>query len=322
MLVVCPSLRNCVAGFAGQKRGMFIQTQSTPNPQSLMFLPGKTVMEVRVAFADVMRVPSAIAVIILDRARTSLRMLAERGCLLMSCMCLWPLHLSSLIGPEHRLLSLQSGVQEFPNARAGMASPLANRLFKIDGITSVFFGSEFITVTKKVGASKAFTHCAELWQACLLTYTWACPLQDEPSWAVLKPDIFAAIMDHFTSGDPLLLDAEGLAASGTAIHEDDSEVVAMIKELLETRIRPAVQEDGGDIVYQNFEEDTGVVTVKMVGACSGCPSSSITLKSGIENMLMHYIPEVKGVIEAGDDEEEEAELPQKPAATMEQHLSP
>jgi len=117
---------------------------------------------------------------------------------------------------------MESGVQEFPNARAGMASPLANRLFKIDGITSVFFGSEFITVTKK----------------------------DEPSWAVLKPDIFAAIMDHFTSGDPLLLDAEGLAASGTAIHEDDSEVVAMIKELLETRIRPAVQEDGGDIVYQ------------------------------------------------------------------------
>ncbi|GAX84804.1 hypothetical protein CEUSTIGMA_g12225.t1 [Chlamydomonas eustigma] len=198
-----------------QRRSMFIQTQSTPNPQSLMFLPGRSVSE--------------------------------------------------------------AGSREFPNARAAMSSPLAKRLFAIDGVTGIYFGSEFITVTKR----------------------------DEPSWAVLKPDVFAAIMDHFSSGEPLILDEEALAKSDTAIHPEDDEVVAMIKELLETRIRPAVQEDGGDIVYKGFDADTGVVTVKMMGACSGCPSSAVTLKSGIENMLKHYIPEVKDVIEAGPEEYEE-----------------
>ncbi|KAG1675880.1 hypothetical protein FOA52_001537 [Chlamydomonas sp. UWO 241] len=228
---------------AGQTRGMFIQTQTTPNPASLMFQPGCTVME--------------------------------------------------------------SGVQEFSSAREGMKSPLAKRLFAIDGVTGVFFGTEFVTVSKK----------------------------DSISWAVLKPDIFAAIMDHFSSGDLLMLDNEHLAASDTAIHPDDSEVVAMIKELLETRVRPAVQEDGGDIVYKDFDDMTGVVTVKMVGACSGCPSSSITLKSGIESMLMHYIPEVKGVIQSGDNENGEegggeaekepvvVEAPAKPINPFEAHLS-
>lgn len=197
---------------------MFIQTQPTPNPHSLMFMPGQKVLE--------------------------------------------------------------SGTKEFQNARAGMASPLAKRLFAVDGVTAVFFGSEFITVTK----------------------------QEDASWATLKPLLFSAIMDHYASGAAIVTDEATQAASDTAIHEDDDEVVAMIKELLETRIRPAVQEDGGDITYRAFDADTGVVTVKMMGACSGCPSSTITLKSGIENMLMHYIPEVKGVVEAGPDEGEEAGL--------------
>eukprot|EP00877_Chromochloris_zofingiensis_P012698 jgi/Chrzof1/7682/Cz02g32230.t1 len=201
-------------------RNMFIQTQPTPNPQSLMFVPGKPVME--------------------------------------------------------------NGPYDFSNARAAMVSPLAKRLFGIDGVTGVFFGSDFITVTKS----------------------------DDYTWAVLKPDIFAGIMDHFTSGDPLFSDEKTLAASDTAIHPEDTEVIAMIKELLETRIRPAVQEDGGDIVYQGFEEDTGTVILKMMGACSGCPSSAVTLKSGIENMLMHYIPEVRQVIEAPPDEGEEEGLKQ------------
>jgi Fe-S cluster biogenesis protein NfuA len=196
----------------GQVRNMFIQTQPTPNPSSLMFLPGRQVME--------------------------------------------------------------TGSYEFPNARSAMVSPLAKKLFLVDGVTGVFFGSDFVTVTKN----------------------------DDYNWPVLKPDIFAAIMDFFSSGEPLFTDKEVLEASDTAIHEDDDEVVAMIKELLETRIRPAVQEDGGDIVYKGFEPESGTVTLKMVGACSGCPSSSVTLKSGIENMLMHYIPEVKQVVEASDEE--------------------
>jgi Fe-S cluster biogenesis protein NfuA len=208
----------------GQQRSMFIQTQPTPNPQSLMFLPGREIME--------------------------------------------------------------SGSFEFSNARAAMVSPLAKKLFMIDGVTGVFFGSDFVTVTKS----------------------------DDYNWPVLKPDVFAAIMDHFSSGDPLFTDKDTLAASDTAIHEDDDEVVAMIKELLETRIRPAVQEDGGDIVYRGFDPDSGTVTLKMMGACSGCPSSSVTLKSGIENMLMHYIPEVKQVIEesAADDEEGSGAAPAVP----------
>ncbi|KAL6897761.1 hypothetical protein ACP4OV_006720 [Aristida adscensionis] len=201
----------------GQKRTMFIQTQSTPNPQSLMFYPGKPVMEV--------------------------------------------------------------GSSDFPNARTAMTSPLAKALFAIDGVTRVFFGSDFVTVTKS----------------------------EETSWDFLKPEIFAAIMDFYSSGQPLFLDSNAAASMDTAIHEDDSEIVAMIKELLETRIRPAVQDDGGDIEYRGFDPESGIVKLKMQGACSGCPSSSVTLKSGIENMLMHYVPEVKGV-EQEFDGDEEAEL--------------
>lgn len=146
------------------------------------------------------------------------------------------------------------------------------------GITRVFFGSDFITVTKS----------------------------EDADWDFLKPEIFAAIMDFYSSGKPLVMDSDTLAATDTAIKEDDSETVAMIKELLETRIRPAVQDDGGDIEYSGFDPDSGIVRLKMQGACSGCPSSSVTLKSGIENMLMHYVPEVKGVEQELDDEEEVA----------------
>ncbi|KAK9740402.1 hypothetical protein RND81_03G032500 [Saponaria officinalis] len=194
---------------------MFIQTQPTPNPASLMFHLGKSVME--------------------------------------------------------------AGSADFPNARNAMNSPLARSLFSINGVTRVFFGSDFVTVTKT----------------------------DEISWDILKPEIFAAIMDFYTSGQPLFLDESTAASNDTAIYEDDSETVAMIKELLETRIRPAVQDDGGDIVYRGFDPESGMVKLQMQGACSGCPSSSVTLKSGIENMLMHYVPEVKGVEQEldGDDEE-------------------
>lgn len=202
----------------GQRRTMFIQTQSTPNPESLMFHPGKPVMDV--------------------------------------------------------------GSADFPNPRSAMNSPLAKSIFTIDGITRVFFGSDFVTVTKS----------------------------EDASWEFLKPEIFAAIMDFYSSGEPLFLDSQAAASKDTAIHDDDSETVAMIKELLETRIRPTVQDDGGDIVYCGFDPDTGIVKLKMQGACSGCPSSSVTLKSGIENMLMHYVPEVKGVEQELDGEEEEAAL--------------
>ncbi|XP_010544182.1 PREDICTED: nifU-like protein 4, mitochondrial [Tarenaya hassleriana] len=201
---------NCLG--EGQRRTMFIQTQSTPNPSSLMFHPGKPVMEV--------------------------------------------------------------GSADFPNARSAMGSPLAKTIFAIDGVVRVFYGSDFVTVTKS----------------------------DDVPWDVLKPEIFAAIMDFYSSGQPLFLDAEVAAAKDTAIHEDDSETVAMIKELLETRIRPAVQDDGGDIEYCGFDPETGIVKLRMQGACSGCPSSSVTLKSGIENMLMHYVSEVKGVEQEVDEE--------------------
>ncbi|KAJ9517924.1 hypothetical protein QJQ45_004264 [Haematococcus lacustris] len=253
---------------------LFIQTQPTPNPQSLMFVPGKPVME--------------------------------------------------------------SGSHEFSNAREGLQSPLAKRLFAIDGVTSVFLGADFITITKKARpagqqgsraagqqGSRAAGAAGQRGSRAAGSVAGA-----DASWSVLKPLAFAAIMDHFASGEPLFTDAATLARSDTAIHEDDDEVeagvVAMIKELLETRIRPAVMEDGGDITYKSFDPDTGVVTVKMLGACSGCPSSTVTLKSGIENMLMHYIPEVKGVIEAGDDEEGGGaaggiKLP--PDSPLAQHLS-
>ena len=186
---------------------MFIQTETTPNPDSVKFYPGKTLLE--------------------------------------------------------------SGTRDFPDSRSSSCSPLAKRLFRIEGVKGVFFGSDFITVTKQADA---------LWQ-------------------VMKPDVYAAMMDFFASGQPLL--TEEKPAGDTAILDEDTEVVRMIKELLDTRIRPSVQDDGGDIEYRGFKG--GVVFLKLQGSCTGCPSSSVTLKSGIQNMLMHYIPEVEGVQEVKDE---------------------
>jgi Fe-S cluster biogenesis protein NfuA len=175
---------------------MFIETETTPNPATLKFLPGRTVMD--------------------------------------------------------------QGTANFADADAATRSPLALRLFGLDGVTQVFFGADFVTVSKA----------------------------DETAWSELKPAVLGALVEHFTAGEPLLT---GAAAEPTAAEEDD-EVVAQIKELLETRVRPAVAADGGDIIFEAFTD--GVVYLQMYGSCSGCPSSTATLKAGIENMLRHYIPEV------------------------------
>jgi Fe-S cluster biogenesis protein NfuA len=152
---------------------------------------------------------------------------------------------------------------DFPDPAAAGRSPLAERLFAIDGIAGVFLGADFVTVTKAV----------------------------DKEWYLLKPAVLGVIMEHFTAGRPVLLgDATG--GEETAA-EEDSEVVAQIKELLDTRVRPAVAQDGGDIIFHAFED--GVVFLAMQGACAGCPSSTATLKMGIENMLRHYIPEVQEV---------------------------
>jgi len=177
---------------------MFIQTEQTPNPATLKFLPGREVMA--------------------------------------------------------------SGTADFPTPETASRSPLAERLFQIDGVSGVFLGSDFVTVTK--GA--------------------------EQEWQLLKPAILGAIMEHFTSGRPIILPSD--ATQGPAAAAEESEVVAQIKELLDTRVRPAVAQDGGDIIFHGFER--GIVYLHMQGSCSGCPSSTATLKAGIENMLRHYLPEV------------------------------
>ena len=215
-------------------RGIFVQTQTTPNPASLMFLPGEPV--------------------------------AGAG-----------------------------ATATFADPRAARASPLAAAIFRVDGVASVFFGSDFITVTKR----------------------------EEAGWEGIKPGVFEAIMESYASGRPVMpaADASTTPASppDTAPSPDDSDAVAMIKELIETRIRPAVQEDGGDIDYVSFDEPSGTVTVRMRGACSGCPSSGVTLKSGIENMLAHYIPEVTRVVEA--DPDEAAVEGERAFQALEKHLS-
>ncbi|KAL5612080.1 hypothetical protein BROUX41_000370 [Berkeleyomyces rouxiae] len=163
-------------------------------------------------------------------------------------------------------------------------SPLAAQLMNIDGVESVFYGQDFITVTKATDAN----------------------------WAFIRPEIFALITEAVTSGHEIVHVAErkeGEAApadevDSLAYDESDSEVVGMIKELLETRIRPAIQEDGGDIEFRGFSEDDGMVKLMLKGACRTCDSSTETLKNGIESMLMHYIEEVKGVMQVMDPEEE------------------
>jgi Fe-S cluster biogenesis protein NfuA len=190
---------------------MFIQTEATPNPNVLKFLPGREVMG--------------------------------------------------------------EGSREFRDADAH-ASPLAAAIFDIDGVERVFFGPDFVTVTRA---------------------------DDDLDWRQLKAPILAAIMEHFTSGADLFVQA----SDSVAAHDDDevyegdaAQVVAEIKDLLDTRIRPAVARDGGDILFNRFDPATGVVFLHMRGACSGCPSSSATLRSGVENMLKHYVPEVTAVEQA------------------------
>lgn len=178
---------------------MFIQTEATPNPQTLKFLPGVAVM--------------------------------------------------------------QGGTAFYTGSADAGASPLAQTLFAIEGVKAVFLGSDFVTITKR----------------------------EDAGWDVLKPLLLTSIMDHFVSGKPVITTSAQTGASG----EDDSEIVKQIKELIETRVRPAVAMDGGDIVFHSFEE--GIVKLEMHGSCSGCPSSTATLKSGIENMLKHYIPEIVAV---------------------------
>jgi Fe-S cluster biogenesis protein NfuA len=183
---------------------MFIQTEATPNPATLKFLPGLPVLE--------------------------------------------------------------TGTLDLRDASQAAQSPLAERLFGIDGVSGVFFGSDFVTVTKGAG-----------------------------EWQQLKPMILGAIMEHFMSGAPLLADADNKTAGDGEEFFDaaDAETVATIKDLIETRVRPAVANDGGDITFKGFKD--GVVYLNMKGSCAGCPSSTATLQHGIQNLLRHFVPDVTEV---------------------------
>ena len=158
---------------------------------------------------------------------------------------------------------MDHGTADFADADAAARAPLARRLFQIDGITGVFLGQDFIAVTKA----------------------------ETLDWFALKPSILAGIMEHYASGLPVI--ENDAAVADTQADGGDSDTVQQIKQLLDTRVRPAVAMDGGDIVFQDFAD--GIVTLQMRGACQGCPSSTATLKMGIENMLRHYIPEVREV---------------------------
>ena len=180
---------------------MFIQTEATPNPATLKFIPGRTVLD--------------------------------------------------------------NGTMEFVNKEAAARSPLAGRLFEVPGVTGVFYGSDFVTVTK-----------------------------DASDWQHLKPAILGVIMEHYMSGAPLLADGDKAeeAHAEEFFNEADTETVATIKDLLHTRIRPAVASDGGDITFRGFKD--GIVYLDMKGSCAGCPSSTATLKHGIQNLLKHFLPDV------------------------------
>ncbi|MGH6877976.1 MAG: NifU family protein, partial [Rhizomicrobium sp.] len=153
-----------------------------------------------------------------------------------------------------------------PDREAAQRSALAHALFEIPDVARVFFGSDFISVTKS-----------------------------GEDWRHLKPAILGAIMDHFTQGLPLIEGAHEEADDSAAYGEGDPEIVAQIRELLDTRVRPAVAGDGGDIIFKGFNNGSGIVFLHLRGSCAGCPSSTMTLKNGIENMLRHYIPEVTAV---------------------------
>ena len=158
------------------------------------------------------------------------------------------------------------GTMDFSHIRYTHVSPLARQLFQIEGITRVFYGRDFISISK----------------------------EENLDWQFIKPEILGAITDHYMKGMPLF--TEEMEPEDTKICDDDSEAVQMIKEIIETRVRPFVQEDGGDIKYLEFDEEIGLVTIEMKGSCAGCPSSSVTLKNGIEGMLKHYVHEVTEVV--------------------------
>ncbi len=171
--------------------------------------------------------------------------------------------------PGQAILGLGALGMDFPNAGTAKPSPLAQALFDIDGVAGVFLGADFLTVTKYEGTE----------------------------WRHIKPAVLGAIADFLTAGLPVLIEGEAASAKKPATslddyEEEDREIVEQIIELIDTRVRPAVAADGGDIVFQHYEPRTGVVFLSLHGSCSGCPSSTMTLKSGIENMLKHYVPEV------------------------------
>lgn len=178
--------------------------------------------------------------------------------------------------PSMKILE-DNETREFLSGREASNSPLALKLFSVDGIKSIMFGSNFITIEKSGSGL---------------------------TWNLLKPEIFLILTEYLTNGTPILTDST--ISSDMQINEEDDEVVSMIKELIFTRIRPAIQDDGGDIEFVRFEEDTGTVYLKLMGACRSCDSSSVTLKSGIESMLKHYIEEVNAV-EPVEDSIDDAE---------------
>ena len=159
---------------------------------------------------------------------------------------------------------LEDGTRDFRSCDEAEVSPLASRIFAVDGVSGVFLGSDFVTVTR-----------------------------DAVEWPHIKPAVLGAIMEHYLSGAPALAEGSSEDADDANFDEADAETVAVIKELIETRVRPAVANDGGDITFQGFRD--GVVFLHMRGACSGCPSSTATLKQGIENLLRHFVPDVTEV---------------------------
>jgi len=202
---------------------------------------------------------------------------------------------------------MQTGTAEFLDTRAALTSPLAIRLMGIEGVKAVFYGPDFVTVSK----------------------------DSENTWAVVKPEVYSTLIEFFSSGQPLFRSEEERQSAGpqdTRILDTDSETVAMIKELLETRVRPAIMEDGGDIEFRGYTDDD-IVQLKLKGSCRGCASSAVTLKSGIERMLMHYIPCVRGVEQILDQDETIAldefaklerqlkEQPEKESHPMARHMS-
>ncbi|ODV80563.1 HIRA-interacting protein 5 [Suhomyces tanzawaensis NRRL Y-17324] len=195
--------------------------------------------------------------------------------------------------PSMKILA-DNETREFLSGREAACSPLALKLFTIDGVKSIMFGSNFITIEKADQAT---------------------------NWSLLKPEIFSILTEYLTNGTPIIVEDSSIS-SDMEISEDDDEIVSMIKELIFTRIRPAIQDDGGDIEFVNFEETTGTVYLRLKGACRSCDSSSVTLKNGIESMLKYYIEEVQAVEPVDDGIENAQEVQEEPAFDIAAHLTP